>query len=192
MMRADVPRGRRIERLFVRSARKDPFHIAVQLFLAAFVIRSVHPTPSIDRKHRSSYTCERLKIPTASAVGQRKQVLPARVYVKSNARRYMSKGQVTIPKEIRNLLKAAEGDRVTLRGSAMSVDDGPRFAGSASNLLVWGMKVFKGQRQATGRLRPGGHDERPAARSLTPRGRRPSSPARSDRARVRPRRRIAR
>jgi hypothetical protein len=34
------------------------------------------------------YTCERLKIPTASAVGQRKQVLPARVYVKSNARRY--------------------------------------------------------------------------------------------------------
>jgi HEPN domain-containing protein len=29
-----------------------------------------------------------LKIPTASAVGQRKQVLPARVYVKSNARRY--------------------------------------------------------------------------------------------------------
>jgi shikimate kinase len=30
-----------------------------------------------------------LKIPTASAVGQRKQVLPARVYVKSNARRYI-------------------------------------------------------------------------------------------------------
>jgi hypothetical protein len=36
------------------------------------------------------YTCERLKIPTAFAVGQRKQVLPARVYVKSNARRYKS------------------------------------------------------------------------------------------------------
>jgi mRNA interferase YafQ len=28
------------------------------------------------------YTCERLKIPTAFAVGQRKQVLPARVYGK--------------------------------------------------------------------------------------------------------------
>jgi hypothetical protein len=29
-----------------------------------------------------------LNIPTAFAVGQRKQVLPARVYVKSNARQY--------------------------------------------------------------------------------------------------------
>jgi hypothetical protein len=40
------------------------------------------------------YTCERLKIPTASAVGQRKQVLPARVYVKSNARRYRFRGKI--------------------------------------------------------------------------------------------------
>jgi hypothetical protein len=44
---------------------------------------------TVELRHTvATYTCERLKIPTASAVGQRKQVLPARVYVKSNARRY--------------------------------------------------------------------------------------------------------
>jgi hypothetical protein len=42
-----------------------------------------------NQKFGKIYTCERLKIPTAFAVGQRKQVLPARVYVKSNARRYI-------------------------------------------------------------------------------------------------------
>jgi STE24 endopeptidase len=35
-----------------------------------------------DYARQQSYTCERLKIPTAFAVGQRKQVLPARVYGK--------------------------------------------------------------------------------------------------------------